>query len=211
MSGRFPTEKRASISPPKASPASWRQVTVDPDARPEPGKPIYINDPSCGSGRMLLEASSINPHVELVGQDVDSRAARMTAINLGLRGRYGWVVCGNSLTGETSFAYRVGHFFHDSPNGRRRGVIRDVSPEETPVPVIASRLRNKTQELLNADNLTTVQEPAQLPTIIEVPRWLANMEAQTAALDGSSLASESPSASPSASIADIPNRQQELF
>ena len=82
------------------------QMTIDPDARPENGRPIYVNDPCCGTGRMLLEASTINPHVELVGQDVDPRCAHMTAINLGLRGRYGWVVCGNSLTGEAVRAER---------------------------------------------------------------------------------------------------------
>lgn len=109
------------------------QMTIDPEARPVDGKPIYVNDPCCGTGRMLLEASTINPHVELVAQDVDPSCARMTAINLGLRGRYGWVVCGNSLTGDTSFAFRNGSFFHEGPNGLRRGVIRDVAPEATPV------------------------------------------------------------------------------
>ena len=42
------------------------QKTVDPDARPEVGKPILVNDPCCGTGRMLLEASTINPHVEQI-------------------------------------------------------------------------------------------------------------------------------------------------
>jgi hypothetical protein len=60
---------------------------------------------------MLLEASNINPHAELVGQDIDARCVKITAINLGLRSRYGWVVCGNTLTGDTQFAYRVGSVF----------------------------------------------------------------------------------------------------
>lgn len=61
------------------------QLSVDPDARPTNDNPLYINDPCCGTGRMLLEASQINPHAELVGQDVDARCVRITAINLGLR------------------------------------------------------------------------------------------------------------------------------
>lgn len=86
------------------------QMSVDPDARPTREKSIYIHDPCCGTGRMLLEASKINPHAELVGQDIDARCAKITAINLGLRSRYGWVICGNSLSGETRFAYRIGSF-----------------------------------------------------------------------------------------------------
>lgn len=158
------------------------QMTIDPDARPGPGRPIYVNDPCCGTGRMLLEAATINPHVELVGQDVDPRCARMTAINLGLRGRYGWVLCGNSLTGETSFAYRIGAFFHESPAGLRRGVIRDVPPEATPVPVIAARLRDRTAALFAEESAPPAGDRVALPTVIEIPRWLADLEPRLAAL-----------------------------
>lgn len=42
------------------------QITVDPDARPTNGRPIYVNDPCCGTGRMLLEAASTNPHVTIL-------------------------------------------------------------------------------------------------------------------------------------------------
>src|SRR5439155_11908640 len=48
-----------------------------------------VLDPCCGSGRMLLSAAKINPRRELVGQDIDLRCVRMTAINLALRGLYG--------------------------------------------------------------------------------------------------------------------------
>ena len=50
------------------------ELSVDPDARPTSEHPLYINDPACGTGRMLLEASSINPHAELVGQDIETLA-----------------------------------------------------------------------------------------------------------------------------------------
>jgi hypothetical protein len=73
------------------------ELSVDPDMRLTPERPLYIQDPCCGTGRMLLEASNINRHAELVGQDIDARCVKITAINLGLRSRYGWVVCGNTL------------------------------------------------------------------------------------------------------------------
>lgn len=116
-------------------------MSVDPDARPSREKPIYIHDPCCGTGRMLLEASKINLHAELVGQGIDARCAKITAINFSLRSRYGWVNCGNRLLGETQFAYGIGSFFHESPNGLRRGLIRQVLVEETPAIVIAERMR----------------------------------------------------------------------
>ncbi|MBN8625193.1 MAG: N-6 DNA methylase [Planctomycetes bacterium] len=184
-------------------------MSIDPDARPENGKPILVSDPCCGTGRMLLEASNINPHVELVGQDIDVRCTKITAINLGLRGRYGWVLCGNSLSGETKFAYRVGAFFHGSPNGRRRGVIRDVPPEQTPVPVLAARTRSQAGDLLAE---TTAEDPNSqaAPTIIEVPQWLAQLEARLTLREGhdapSSLdAVRSPEASRESASSDQPD------
>ncbi|MBL9084986.1 MAG: N-6 DNA methylase [Planctomycetales bacterium] len=158
------------------------QLSIDPDARPENGKPLLVNDPCCGTGRMLLEASNVNPYVELVGQDIDARCTKITAINLGLRGRYGWIVCGNSLSGETKFAYRVGSFYHESPAGRRRGVIRDVAPEETPVPVLATRTRRQVSDLLAEHSPEPPKSSATGP-IIEVPPWLARLEPRLVALD----------------------------
>ena len=52
---------------------------------------------------MLLAAARIQPNWQFIGQDVDSRCVHMTAINLGLRNRYGHVVYGNSLTEPLSF------------------------------------------------------------------------------------------------------------
>ena len=96
-----------------------------------------------------------------------------------------WVVCGISLTGETQFAYRIGSFFHESSSGRRRGVIRDVSPEETWIPVISDRLPGESRVSLeqpDAIESSSAAEP-KIPSIIEVPNWLAQLERQTAALD----------------------------
>jgi hypothetical protein len=140
-------------------------------------------DPCCGTGRMLLEASNINNHAELVGQDIDARCAKITAINLGLRGRYGWVLCGNSLSGEMKFAYRIGSFYNESPQGLRRGVIRDVPPEQTPVPILASRVRDQSQSLLATEDAPEGTGPSPMPTIIEVPQWLARLEPGLRELD----------------------------
>jgi hypothetical protein len=188
------------------------QMTIDPDARPTDGKPILINDPCCGTGRMLLEAANINSHAELVGQDIDARCTKITAINLGLRGRYGWVLCGNSLSGETKFAYRIGSFYNETPNGLRRGVIRDVPPEQTPVPVLAGRMRDQAQSLLGVENTPRDAGSAPISTIIEVPQWLARLEPRLAALKGDppSTPEIAPQQSPPQPD-DGPKTQQALF
>lgn len=67
-----------------------------------------VNDPCCGSGRMLLAAAEIQPNWHFVGQDVDLRCTRMTAINLALRNYYGHVVHGNSLSNTTELIYETG-------------------------------------------------------------------------------------------------------
>jgi len=67
-----------------------------------------VGDPCCGSGRMLLAAAEIQPHWHFVGQDVDLRCTRMTAINLAMRNHYGHVVHGNSLTNTTDLIYETG-------------------------------------------------------------------------------------------------------
>jgi hypothetical protein len=88
------------------------------------------------------------------------------------------VTCGNSLSGETRFAYRIGSFFHDGPNGRRRGVIREVAPEQTPVPFLQQHTRDQSENLFatQAEEADDDGEAVSLPTIVEVPRWLARME-----------------------------------
>jgi len=67
-----------------------------------------VNDPCCGSGRMLLASAEIQPNWHFVGQDVDLRCTRMTAINLALRNHYGHVVHGNSLSNTTDRIYETG-------------------------------------------------------------------------------------------------------
>jgi hypothetical protein len=75
-----------------------------------------ICDPCCGSGRLLLAAARVNRNRYFVGQDIDHRCAKITAINLALWNLYGKVVWGNTLTNE------VRRIYHTGFNGQ--GVIR---------------------------------------------------------------------------------------
>lgn len=152
------------------------ELSVNPEAEAAEGRPVTINDCCCGTGRMLLEASRISPQSELVGVDIDARCVKITAINLALRGRYGWVLCGNSLSGETKFAYRIGSFFHESPNGRRRGVIRDVLPEHAPVTAMSDAARSQTQDLFADQKVRETASPKDTLQIMEIPKWALDLE-----------------------------------
>ena len=82
-----------------------------------------VYDPCCGSGRLLLAAARLDRNREFVGQDIDIRCVRITAINLALWNLYGYVLHGNTLRSEPlQLAYRTGF------NGR--GVIRVADPSE---------------------------------------------------------------------------------
>jgi len=150
-------------------------TVVQTDAEASANKP-RICDPCVGTGRMLLEAAKRSPEAELWGQDVDARCTKITAINLGLRGLYGYVLCGNSLTENVQFAYRIGSFFHESPHGLRRGVIRDVPKECLPVMLPAKSSREKSRALFEEIVATPIDLPQTSPRIVEVPPWLARLE-----------------------------------
>lgn len=142
------------------------------------------------------------------------RCVKITAINLGLRGRYGWVVCGNSLSGETQFAYRVGSFYNETPAGLRRGVIRDVPPEQSPIAVLSQRTGRDARNLLDDGDAHEADTGQPVPTIIEVPQWLARLEPGLAALErGQSDHEQKPleQTQQMQEPADEPRRQQTLF
>ena len=82
-----------------------------------------VGDPCCGSGRMLLAYADNHRPRALVGQDIDLRCVRMTAINLALRNLYGFVLWGNSLAREVKLGYRTGLNMYG-------GVIRYMRPGE---------------------------------------------------------------------------------
>ncbi|NQV28312.1 MAG: N-6 DNA methylase [Rhodopirellula sp.] len=157
------------------------QLSIDePDEEANDRSPLLVSDPACGTGRMLIDAARRNPNVELFGQDVDARCVRICSINMGLRNLYGWVVCGNTLTCENRFAYRVAPFFHESPNGRRRGVIRDIPVEQTPALTRSLQTGTVTRDLFedqNAAKPTAAETPASVqPAIMEIPRWITRLE-----------------------------------
>ena len=82
-----------------------------------------VADPCCGSGRMLLAYADRHRPRELVGQDIDLRCVKMTAINLALRNLYGYVLWGNSLSNECKIGYRTGM-------NMAGGFIRHMRPGE---------------------------------------------------------------------------------
>lgn len=73
-----------------------------------------INDPACGSGRLVLAGScefhrNTREYPYVICEDIDSTCCKQTAINLALHGWYGEVVCHNSLGNpdEVRFGYIV--------------------------------------------------------------------------------------------------------
>ena len=113
-----------------------------------------VNDPACGSGRMLLAAAEMQPNWHFVGQDVDLRCVRMTAINLALRNHYGHVVCGNTLANSTNLIYETGrvHVWGNAirmtsrvplPDCEQTTVDPATQPKSTPPPTTdpASQLK----------------------------------------------------------------------
>jgi hypothetical protein len=97
------------------------------DYVPEEGKTPSVCDPCCGSGRMLMAVAEEHRNWEFVGQDVDRRCVRMTALNLAFRNLYGYVFHGNSLALEQRLVYRTGF--------NCRGFVREVPVDACPAPV----------------------------------------------------------------------------
>jgi hypothetical protein len=135
-----------------------------------------INDPACGSGRMLMDAALHHPKAEVVGQDVDSRCVRMAAINLAMRACYGYVVCMNTLTCEAQFAYRVGSFFHEMEHGPERGLIRRIPLENAPVSVLVEDPDTGRKKPLAYQPLPPGEWRDNVPVIMEVPRAVNRAE-----------------------------------
>lgn len=117
-----------------------------------------VCDPCCGSGRMLLAVADLKPHWEFVGQDVDLRCVRMTAINLALRNLYGYVIWGNSLGVEKRLVYRTGF--------NLRGVIREIPQEDCPAPVKQTIAEGVSPPSVNAQEpeVTSVVTEKRNPT-----------------------------------------------
>jgi type I restriction-modification system DNA methylase subunit len=79
-----------------------------------PDDPITIYDPTCGSGGLLvgagqqLEECAESPYAAVfVGQDIDIRCVKMTAINFAVRGLPGFAIHGDSLKADPMAAWKV--------------------------------------------------------------------------------------------------------
>lgn len=186
------------------------RLCVDANAGSTNDAPLSVNDPCCGTGRLLLEAAKINPRVELIGQDVDPRCVKITAINLGLRSRYGWVICGNSLSCDIQFAYRIGSFFHETPHGLRRGVIRDAPIETTPIAALAHDVRRDVREFLGGQEKAGESAASERSRIIEVPPWLSRLESSVAAQAVDAASRGQGAEPPTSPVAEV-RKQQTLF
>lgn len=93
------------------------------------GMMITANDPSCGSGRMLLAASrhmeiKHNEYIYCIGEDIDTTCVKQTAINMALHGCYGEVICHDTIRNPDSlrFGYIVNEFLY--PDRHNRPSIR---------------------------------------------------------------------------------------
>jgi N-6 DNA Methylase len=134
-------------------------MTVGDVAEEEGSARKNVCDPCCGSGRMLLAVADLKPHWEFVGQDVDLRCVRMTAINLALRNLYGYVVWGNSLGLEKRLVYRTGF--------NLRGVIRELPLTDCPAPIQQMAAEPAPEPSLSSpeptDVISSTDEPPRPP------------------------------------------------
>ena len=105
------------------------RLTIGDISEEESREQKSVCDPACGSGRMLLAVAEMQPHWLFVGQDVDLRCVRLTAINLALRNLYGYVIWGNSFSNERRLVYRTGFDL--------QGFLMEVPVEDCPKPVRA--------------------------------------------------------------------------
>lgn len=71
-----------------------------------------INDCTCGSGRLLLDAHSENPTAILIGQDLDPVACKMAVLNFYIAGVRGSILHQNTLTLEVYECWRVNNYIH---------------------------------------------------------------------------------------------------
>lgn len=145
------------------------RLTIGDMPEDEQAKKKTVCDPACGSGRMLLAVAEVHRHWEFVGQDVDLRCCRLTALNLALRNLYGYAICGNSLGSTVRQVYRTGF------NGR--GFLREASHAE-----LQERFGAKIDELKTA----VAVEPT--PHTAEQPSVASSETAETSASRGSQIA-----------------------
>ncbi len=64
-----------------------------------------VDDPACGSGRMLLAAASINRNMIFNGTDLDATCCKMAAVNLLLNSLTGSITNGDTLAMKMNYVY----------------------------------------------------------------------------------------------------------
>jgi len=99
----------------------------------EDGKTVL--DPTCGSGRMLIEAGRANPKVFLQGIDIDERCAKMCALNMYIFGFDAAIRWGNGLTYEYWRQWRIlpgGFIFESGPVPGVENLGQLPASEDTP-------------------------------------------------------------------------------
>jgi type I restriction-modification system DNA methylase subunit len=87
-----------------------RPETIDEALEVPSDTELVADNAGCGSGRMLLAACRDNHHRFAYGIDVDSRCARMAALNCALFGIDAIIVHGDGLTQEKHALYRIAPF-----------------------------------------------------------------------------------------------------
>lgn len=82
-----------------------------------------INDPCCGSGRMLLASHALNPKNFHYGQDLDLMCCQMTVINMCMHGCRGEVIWGDTLR----MSFNRGWLINNSFAPRIQGLPQEQS------------------------------------------------------------------------------------
>lgn len=178
-------QERGQFFTPESLTTILAELTVGSPTDSAEQSEITISDPCCGTGRMLLAAAERHPNARLHGVDIDARCAKISAINLGLRQCYGWIVCGNTLTLETRFAYRIAPFFHESPQGLRRGVIREIPADSSLIFPADGEATGKASDLFAAESQSSPEDlPERRHPITEIPRYILALERQFSSRGG---------------------------
>ncbi len=127
---------------------------------------LTINDPTCGSGRLLLAFNKFAPGNYLVGQDVDVICTKMTAINMALHGCRGQSINGNSLMPDDfKFGYEI------NPMINLTGGIPHILPLTKKQSVAWNVWHNRNGKPLEvapngANSIKQVQENKTIPELV---------------------------------------------
>lgn len=66
-----------------------------------------VNDPTCGSGRMLLALGKLNRNAIFIGSDIDMTCCKMAVVNMFLNTMRGEITCMDALTMDFRKAWQL--------------------------------------------------------------------------------------------------------